>query len=1089
MLAAKSSGRTKGANAHNCRMRLYFKRGGFSTMKRQLSVLAAAAVFAVVAGQGTAAPDAASSYLPDVSALALDAPVAASRKLDRELFGATGEVDVVVQLAGAPLVVANGENARRVGGLLSKEQQKAHSRNVSRSQDDMLARLLALGGREIGRVRIAYNAVIVRIDAEQLSSVAGYSDVVSIQPVREYEMSLSETVPYIGAASAQDVGITGEGVTVAVLDSGIDYTHFNLGGAGTAAAYAAAYGTSTADPLNTTRDGLFPTAKVIAGYDFVGEVWPNGPIAPDEDPIDFEGHGTHVADIIAGESTDGTHVGVAPGAKLMAVKVCSAVASSCNGVALLQGMDFALDPNGDGCMDDAADVINMSLGSSYGQVQDDLSFATTNASKAGVVVVVSAGNSGDRPFITGSPSTSPEALSVAQTNVPTAVTFPLVVTGITPPTTIANTNTVEWAPVGSGFSGEVVRLGRACPADSVGPGVPADPFFNGNNPAGKVALIDRGSCAISLKVDYAADAGAIAVIIANNVSGDPPSFSFGGGDTFVPTLIITLADGNRIKAGLGTTGVNPAVTATVSSAVTIPLVGSIVASSSRGPSYSFGAIKPNIGAPGASVSAVAGSGTGETAFGGTSGAAPMVSGAAALLLSDRPKLTPTQVKALLANTAETTIYTNPATQPGVLAPITRIGGGEVRVNRALGSETAMWDHHNRTPALSFGYHSVSYTKMLKRTVRVRNLSHDDRTYSIATSFRYADDAASGAVTVSAPASINVDGRGSATFDVWMTIDPTKLNNWPWATSGGSGGGTGSLLQTVEYDGYVTLTGGGDSVHLPWHVLPKKAALVQAIGNSVTIKKGETSAVLPFANLTNAQTGRVEAFALLGTSPKIPKGQLPGPGDNEAVIDLQAVGARLVAIGGGAFGLQVGISTHGIRAHPAYPAEFDVYIDSTGDLVPDYVLYTVENGTFASSGQTIVVVLNLATGVGSAFFFADTDLESGNMIMTAPLSAIGATPATKLNISVYAFDNYFTGNLTDYIELLDYTPGAPRFDLTGIPATGVPPLSVVNATVTAIPANDAASPSQSGFLFLYRDANKGLEADAIKVKDKNNKGSP
>ncbi len=109
------------------------------------------------------------------------------------------------------------------------------------------------------------------------------------------------------------------------------------------------------------------------------------------------------------------------------VKVCSAVATSCNGVALLQGMDFALDPNGDGAITDAVDVVNMSLGSSYGQQEDDLSFASQNAVDAGVTVVVSAGNSADRPYIAGSPSTTPGVISVAQTQVPSAVAYPLVV--------------------------------------------------------------------------------------------------------------------------------------------------------------------------------------------------------------------------------------------------------------------------------------------------------------------------------------------------------------------------------------------------------------------------------------------------------------------------------------------------------------------------------------------------------------------------------------------------------------------------------------------------------------------------------------
>src|SRR6185503_3350183 len=204
--------------------------------------------------------------------------------------------------------------------------------------------------------------------------------------------------------------------------------------------------------------------KVVGGYDFVGDKWPNvTPEAPDPNPIDLQGHGTHTADITGGKSTDGTHLGVAPGAKLYAVKVCSSVSTACSGVALLEGMDFALDPNGNGTIEDAVDVINMSLGTAYGQIQDDLSLASANAVKAGVIVVAAAGNDGDKPYVSGSPASTPEVISVAETQVPTAEAVPLIVTA---PSSIAgtypNTATIDWAPVDGGAAGQVVFVGRAC---------------------------------------------------------------------------------------------------------------------------------------------------------------------------------------------------------------------------------------------------------------------------------------------------------------------------------------------------------------------------------------------------------------------------------------------------------------------------------------------------------------------------------------------------------------------------------------------------------------------------------------------------
>ena len=231
--------------------------------------------------------------------------------------------------------------------------------------------------RVLGETQRATNLVSLRIDASKIAKLATDPNVVSISPVIDYEKALDETVPYIGAKAVQNAGITGKGVRVGVIDSGIDYTHVAFGGAGTEAAYEAAYGESNDDSRNVTLDGLFPTAKVAGGFDFVGESWPgdDGIEDPDPDPIDFEGHGTHVADIIGGMK------GVAPGVKLYALKVCSAVATSCSGVGLLGAMDWAVDPNGDGATSDHLDIVNMSLGSDYGEsFDDDLSLAVDNAS-------------------------------------------------------------------------------------------------------------------------------------------------------------------------------------------------------------------------------------------------------------------------------------------------------------------------------------------------------------------------------------------------------------------------------------------------------------------------------------------------------------------------------------------------------------------------------------------------------------------------------------------------------------------------------------------------------------------------------------
>jgi minor extracellular serine protease Vpr len=989
-----------------------------------------------------------------------------ARKIASGLASATGPVEVWVKLSRPSLVEANGANAKTRGGLLTRGERRAHLDGIARDQDALASGARSLGGVELGRVSKAHNAVAIRIDASRLRDLANQPGVEAIRQVRHYTVALSETVPYIGAAAAQAAGKDGTGARVAVIDSGADYTHAFLGGSGNPADYITA--------TTTFPNAFFPNAKVIGGFDFVGSTWPNGPRTEDPNPIDDgtqAGHGTHVSDIIAGRSADGAHKGVAPGAKLYAIKVCSSVSTSCNGVALLKAVDFALDPNGDGTLEDAVDVMNLSLGSGYGQQEDDLTEALNQAVAHGVVVACAAGNDGNKPYVLSSPSSGPPIISVAQTQVPSAKAIPLIVNSPAAIAgTYANTETVTWAPVDHAVTGDVAFVGRGCPAGSITATNPDDPFIA--DPSGKVALIDRGACSVSLKVDRAARAGATAVIIGLVAPGDPVSFSFGGGTTFVPTLIITQADSRTIKGSL-TSPVN----VTISAASAISLVGSMASTSARGPSYSLQTIKPEIGAPGASVSAVAGTGTGQEAFGGTSGATPMISGSAAILIGAQPRLEPAQVKALLMNNAETRIFHQPALFPGKLAPITRIGAGEVRVDRALAATTAAWVEADQSAAVSFGYHAVGDRLQVARVVHVQNLASGGKTFQISSAFRTPAKLANAAVEIRAPRSLRVPGRGTANFEVKISIDPRQLPDWN--LDGGPNGGNGLRLDDLEVDGYLTLAAGSERLTLPWHVLPHKAAVLRAkedveAGKELKIKN------------SGAANGFVEVFALTGTSPQIPGAQLPGPGDAFAVIDLQAVGAWVVSDSAPNDTLQFGISTFGARSHPNYPAEFDILVDTNRDGVPDFDVFNLENVGFAATGQNVVAVQALdpdgsANGPARVFFFTDADLNSSNAIFTVPLAALGITADTTINFSVLAFDNYFTGNLTDSIEDMTFTPSRPQFTTSALPDAGIPPGGVARVTVTRVAGGAQASPSQTGLLLLFRDSDARDESQAVVVR--------
>ena len=191
------------------------------------------------------------------------------------------------------------------------------------------------------------------------------------------------------------LGSRGKGVTVAIIDTGIDYMHPALGG------------------------GFGPGFKVIGGWDFVNN---------DADPFDDAGHGTHVAGIVAGQADAINGVspaitGVAPEVSLVAYKVLGANGSG-NDSNIIAAIERAADPNGDGNTVDHVDVANMSLGGS-GNPDDPMSTAVDNATIAGITFCIAAGNSGNNgsAFHTiGSPGTARSAITVGASDLTDHIT-------------------------------------------------------------------------------------------------------------------------------------------------------------------------------------------------------------------------------------------------------------------------------------------------------------------------------------------------------------------------------------------------------------------------------------------------------------------------------------------------------------------------------------------------------------------------------------------------------------------------------------------------------------------------------------------
>ncbi len=1010
---------------------------------RRIAISAAAACGAVV--MASAATDVSAAdrtnradrALPaSIEALRLAQPVTSTgnsvSRVEPALLSATGTQQVLVRLRTMP--------AARVDESLPADQVMQRERvRLEQSQFRNRTARNAPRARTLANVENVLNGVFMEVDAAQIPVLAADPAVERISRVVDYRLDLAETVPYVRQRTDGALPFTGRGVTVAVIDSGIDFTHAAFGSPGTPEFYQECYAQRDVAPTGQCAKFFGPRApKVIGGYDFVGEAWPNGPLAPDPNPIDNgnaatggTGHGTHVADIIAGRQ------GVARDARLVAIKACSAVGSSCSGIALIQALEFAVDPNGDGNFRDRVDIINMSLGAPYGRpFDDDLAFAVDSATALGVLTVASAGNSADKPYATGTPSAATTALAVAQTAVPSAVQ-PLM--RILSPASIAGTFPAVFQPWSAPLSAAIeapVQFGDGAGGNTLG----CDPFAPGSL-AGKIVLVDRGTCSFSVKAANVSAGGGLASIIGLVAPGDPFEGGFGGGDVTTPSYMVSQAVANRLRSGLPNTVVRFDPTEA------IPLVMSMVGSSSRGPQHApRHLIKPEIGAPGASVSAIAGSGSGTRAFGGTSGAAPMVAGAAAVVLEatggtkttphGTPPgkafghgLRPIEVKALLMNNAEPNIRNDALT--GTLAPITRIGAGELRVRDAAYAPVAAWDARGSQAALSFGFVDVSRDKVtLERTVRVRNYDNPGRSYRVTPTFRFKDDEDNGAVTVSAPKFVTVGpGRGRDTlFTVRLTIDGAKLRgNF---MSSGSQGANPAALTTNEYDGYLVLDDGRHQLQLPWHVLPRKAARV--VPSTTALVPGSLPQVIGLNN-TGVGTAQNDVYALIATAPRLPIG---GRGEEEPTPSIRAVGINTFPVPAGfcsaapSFLWTFAVNTW-VRQEHLLPVSHLLFLDTDRDGVDDFVVLNRDAsglGTI-SDGRQLSWVLNLRTGAANAFFFAEHSTNTGNTVLTICGEQIGMNAAnllnTRVNMDVIAQDFYFGGPGSE-VTGLTVTPLGERF---------------------------------------------------------------
>jgi minor extracellular serine protease Vpr len=924
----------------------------------------------------------------------------AIRNLDRK-------VTAIVKLSGQSVGEAQAE-ARKQGKTLSKADKARLREELKGRQNAMVQSLKRKGAEVLFTYQDAYNGVAARISLSQVAELQNAAGVESVHVARTIERDNTQSAQYIGAPDAWgDYDFTGDGVNVAVLDTGVDYTHANFGGPGTKEAFDANDGT-------VIEPGTFPTAKVVAGFDFVGDDYnasSSDPAVatpqPDPDPLDCHGHGSHVAGSAAGFGVladgsmfsgpyDGsTHAdndfrigpGIAPEASVMAYRVFGCAGSSSEDV-IVAAINQAVA--------DGADVINMSLGSGFGRTDEPSVEASDTASLAGTVVVAAAGNSGPSAYIVDAPGIASRAISAAALDA--VPTFPGAVLSLpTGPITAINANDAE-LPSGS-FPIYVLR--NASGGVSLG----CDPQeYLDQDVAGKIVVTVRGVCARVARAVFGQQAGAAAVVMINTSSGYPP---FEGkitgnpdtGEEFEVTIpflgvrgVLGPAptdDGDNLVAADGTS------TTLAPTTIVNPGFMGFASFSSGGPRNVDSAPKPDVTAPGVSVvSTGVGTGNDAATISGTSMATPMTAGVAALVTQAHPGWTSEAIKAAIMNTAEN------SSSLFVGYNSSRGGTGVVQPRRAVDT-SVLATTTGGTGSLAYGYEQLSaaYSETLPLTLN--NTGASDVTYELAAVF---NGNPRGAEVSFSPRSITVPAGGAASVDVTLAFDAADVAALRSVSTFVQGWGG---LDTVRGNVTATPTAGGTGLYelkVPFLVAPRGLSSITASEKAPYAKQGgfRTSST----TLTNAgiHAGTADVFAWGISDPD----DVGPAGDG---VDVRSVGVQVLPgefLGGAETdrSLQFVINLHQ-RWSNAAVTEFDIPIDLQNDGRPDYFVIGVDFGAVTAGsfdGRVAAFIFDAAFNLVNAWV-AENPMNGSTIILPTLASDIGLVPgenSTKFNYAAAAF---------------------------------------------------------------------------------------
>ena len=702
---------------------------------------------------------------------------------DRPKPASEGRQRVIVVLSSASLA----DRMAAAEGRPTPAQQRRWTAEAEGEQQ------LLLSGLRDRKVRVARDQVFTRTfngfsalvspralaELERAHAVAGVYPVRTVYPAAPTAVTVTGGTfrPDRGGAQVSLPGFSGSGVTIALLDTGVDRGHAYLGG------------------------------RLLRGHDLVDG---DRATAPEANPVDstvVEAHGTRMAGLLVGDDASSDLQGAAPGARVLPIRIMGwqetaegSWAVLGRGDLLLAGLERAVDPDGDGDVEDAARIALVGGIQPYAAFADSPeSRATAGATQLGTLVVAPVGNDG-RPGLgfgaVGAPAAASEALAVGtldarlevlevdaelQVGGETVLDESLGLLGGVGPQAAQR---FEVATV----AGPTLTQADRAAATLVSGDLLGD-FFGTDGVslvAGKAVVVRAGQGAVEQRVRHAADAGA-AVVLVSGTDLPPGSLNLEDG-VGVPVLAIPAEAGQAVLAG--------GATLDLSSARSLPnaLRMDVTPFSSGGVVFD-GRVKPDLVAPGVGLPTADAGGQGFATVTGSSAAAAVAAGAAALVAEARPSLTAADLKSALVGSGGRLI------REGFALPVTTQGGGVVDPTHAAGAEIAV-----EPATLAFG-RAQGADWSTARALTVRNLSSRTLTMSFG---------------------LVPDGGQS---DLAFSADPPQLTLEPGATQqvtiGVSAGGEEAPMGA---GGVIVVSAeGAQPVRVPWAIALRQAELAPLVG--------------------------------------------------------------------------------------------------------------------------------------------------------------------------------------------------------------------------------------------------------------------